>query len=139
MGSKESLPKKNTILYSRNILPKDDNSIPKCDKIIWIDKIIKNNFYTLQLFKSELTSYKNNIFGFVCVNTALNFIKSHNNFNFIYILVSGSLSDEFIDKYKTIMYSLKVILSIIIYCYRIFSTGIFINRRLLFEAKSNYK
>ena len=94
------------------------NSLPKGDKIIWIDANIKNNENTdvLQSLEYELSSYK--IFAFNCVDVALSFIKSYNNcdFNFIYIIVSGRLADEFNHKYIPIMYSLKIIISLIIYC-----------------------
>lgn len=93
-------------------------SLPEGDKIIWIDANSKNeeNTKTLQLLESNLKTYK--IFAFDSVDGSLDFIKSYNScdFNFIYIIVSGKLSDEFIHKYISLMYSLKIIVSIIIYC-----------------------
>ena len=97
------------------------DSLPKGDKIIWIDANIKNNENTnvLQSLEYELNSYK--IFSFNCVDVALSFIKSYNNcdFNFIYIIVSGRLADDFNHKYIPLMYSSKIIISLIIYCYNL--------------------
>ena len=94
------------------------SSLPKGDKIIWIDENVKNedNTNTLKLLQSKLKLYK--IFAFDSVDAALFFIKSYNrcDFNLIYIIVSGRLTDEFIHKYIPLIYSLKVIISLIIYC-----------------------
>ena len=97
------------------------DSLPKGDKIIWIDENIKSkeNIEVLHSLEYEIDSYK--IFPFNSVEAALNFITSCNNwdYNFIYIIVSGRLADDFTHKYIPLMYSSKIIISLIIYCYNL--------------------
>ena len=96
----------------------NSESLPKGDKIIWIDENIKSkeNIEVLQSLEYETDSY--NIFSFNSVVDALNFIITDNNcdYNFIYIIVSGRLADDFTHKYIPLMYSSKIIISLIIYC-----------------------
>ena len=88
--------------------------------ILWIDKNMNtyDNKSTLEYFKVNLKNFS--IKTFVSVSNAFKEIKNNKNiyeFNLFYVIVSGSLAEEFFTVYAKETQKINIIAATIVYCF----------------------
>ena len=99
------------------------NSAPKIDLnkecIIWLDQNVFNleNKETYDFYKNRLLTF--NFFCFESVKRLFSFIKDNKGyfeFRLFYIVVSGSLAEEFFSEYVKVSEECNILISSIVYC-----------------------
>ena len=89
-------------------------------RILWIDKNLNtfDNKSTLEYFKDNLKNYI--IITFESVSNAFKEIKNNKNiyeFDLFYVIVSGSLTEEFFTVYAKETQKINIIAATIVYCF----------------------
>ena len=91
----------------------------KKKNIIWIDSNVYNeeNKKTLEILKNNLSDYDFSIF--TTVSSAFSEIKKNPIFHFtlFYVIVSGSLAEDFFNKYSKATIELPILAATIVYCF----------------------